>query len=646
MRNVDLVINGDGTKVICKKISPGVEVVDLLDRLQDLQVREGFSNEQIKKIVDDINESGETKVDVVVAEVPELEISFDVFNVELAAHEIRDFSKELKNVTAKLRRGDGASEASGVFFIKKNDSVVTIQKKRKNVYGMEVMVTLDRDFIEYNEDVFTQQENEDSVTLIAQLFGYLYLNDRLQMDIKEPQTVNKEETELRYSIHPCEKGQDVMVLRYLELSRSDDRSLEEGEVRALIAGTISKTVICRKRIEPDVGRNAEVVIHYVSQRDRTIEESEKVNHKEYSMYDMVKEGEIICEKLLKRDGVPGEDIYGNTIPVDPVEDCEYIVGENIQIETQEDSILYKAAKDGIVEVNQKLVNVNTRLDINSDVGQETGNVTFEYNVVIKKDLKEGFRISCKGDCIVGGNVENGAIIECDGDLIVKRGIFGLDTRITVKGNAQVGFIQEAKLNVGNNLLVECFIYHAHIFAGNNIEVTGNKIRGDVKGSVIGGQVNAFHSLKLHSVGSPATTTLLSAGVNVSKLKKMYELRKGIAFCDKEVNRFKMFRGIDLTTPEAAKKIAVMNSASKQFFKMAIENIKKLLEKKKALKMAIATIEGDIFHDNGNECDITVHNHIMPEIQMRIGAAVLIVKSKDAKKQFNQTDGTITSRPYS
>ncbi len=646
MRNVDLIINSDGTKVICKRMIPGVEVVNLLDRLQDLQVREGFSKEQLKEIVDDINNSGETKTDVIVAEVPELEISFDVFNVELAANEIRDFSKDLKGVAEKLRRGDGTSKPSNVYFVKLNDSVVTIQKKRKNVYGMEVMVTLDKDFIEYNEDAFAQRENEDSVTLIAQRFGYLTMNDRLQMDIKEPQSINTEETELRYILHPCEKGQDAMILRFLELSRSEDRSLEEEEIRALVASNISKTVICRKRLEPDMGRNAEVVIHYVSNRDRTIGESEKVDHKEYSMYDMVKEGDVICEKLLKREGIPGEDIYGSPIPVNPVEDCEYVVGENIQIETQDDSILYKADKDGIVEVNQKMVNVDTRLNINSDVGQETGNVTFEYNVVIKKDLKEGFKISCKGDCIVGGNVENGAIIECGGDLIVKRGVFGLDTRIIVKGDAQVGFIQEAKVNVGNNLIVESFIYHAHIFAGNNIEVTGNKIKGDIKGSVIGGEVNAFNSLILHSVGSPATTTSLCAGVNINKLRKMHELRKGVAFCDKEVNRFKMFRGIDLTSLDAAKKISVMNAASKQFFKMAIGNIKKLLDKKKALNMAITTIEGDIFHDNVNECEILVKNHIMPEIQLRIGTAILIVKSKDAKKCFNQTDTSITSRPFS
>ncbi|MGL1934566.1 MAG: FapA family protein [Fibrobacterales bacterium] len=642
MRQIDLVINSEGTKVVCKSVAPSTTVVDFLDRLQDLQVREGFSKDSLQSIIERVDIGGVAEHDVIVAVVPSIQVTLAITDVVFSPDEVTQLGNELRRVYKSLTSDDGKKSADFVYFVTAQTPIITIGKSRKNVYGMDVMVDLDSDFLQINSEAFSVDELSDVYQLVAKREGYVGMNDRLQLDIFEPTLINDTETEMHFYFHPAEFGQQKIIQSFFNQVEDGVSTMDEAEVRELLQEGFSKKILCRKRREPVVGQNGRIVVHYIPPRERGTESELQVDHKAWSQFDMVKMGEIICEKLPVIDGVSGVDVMGVVIPVDPVIDCDFTPGENILIEEREKSTLYRAEKDGIVSIQEHGCSINTNLQVD-EVSQETGNITFDHSVVIKKDVKEGFSISTKEDCIIGGNVENGAIIECGGNLIVKRGIFGDQTVVKVKGDAEIGFIQESTVSVDKNILVDGFIYHAKIFAGENIEVSGKKIVGDNKGSVIGGVLNAFHSITLHSVGSHSTKTELFAGVNMENLRNMYNLRERVKFCDAQVDKFKMLRGLDLMSKEATAKVAQMDTPSKQLVKTALENIKKIVAKKKEIQKVMSVIEEQVFHPQSDTCEIEIKNHIIPDVYLRVSNGQTVLKGKDKGRNYVNVNGQIIAR---
>ncbi|MGL1900861.1 MAG: FapA family protein [Fibrobacterales bacterium] len=642
MRHIDLVINSEGTKVVCKSVAPGTSVADFLDRLQDLQIREGFSNDSLQDIIERIDAGGVIEQDVLVAEVPSIQVTLAITDTLLSSDEVNQLGTELRRVYKSLMSDDGKKKADFVYYLTGQTPFITIGKSRKNVYGMEVMVDLDSDFLQIDPDAFSVDELSAVYQLVSKKEGYGVLNDRLHLNIIEPTLINDAETEMHYYFHPADFGQQKLIQSFFNKAEEGVSTLDQGEITALLKENLSKKVLCRKRRESVPGQNGRVVVHYIPPRERDVENDTKVDHKAWSQFDMVFKGEILCEKLPVIEGVAGVDVMGNVIPVEPVVDCEFTAGENVLIEEREKSTLYRAEKDGIVTIQEHGCSINTNLQVD-EVSQETGNITFDHSVVIKKDVKEGFSITTKEDCIIGGNVENGAIIECGGNLIVKRGIFGDQTIVKVKGNAEIGFIQESTISVDKNIMVDGFVYHAKIFAGENIEVSGKKIVGDNKGSVIGGVLNAFHSITIHSVGSHSTKTELFAGVNIENLRNMYNLRESVTFCDTQVDKFKMFQGVDLMSKEAAVKVAQMNTSAKQFVKTALENIKKILAKKKELQNAMSIIEGQVFHPQSDSCEIEIINQIIPDVHLRISTGQSVIKGKDKGRSYAYVNGQIIAR---
>jgi uncharacterized protein (DUF342 family) len=121
-------------------------------------------------------------------------------------------------------------------------------------------------------------------------------------------------------------------------------------------------------------------------------------------------------------------------------------------------------------------------------------VVFVGSVVVRGDVRPGYRVQADGDVEIHGNV-NGGTIEAGGNVSVRYGILG-QGRVVAAGTARAKFVEYAEVRAGAEVWVSDGIVQSNITAGTTIEVLGRY------GSVVGGHVFAQESLTARELGSP------------------------------------------------------------------------------------------------------------------------------------------------
>ena len=167
-------------------------------------------------------------------------------------------------------------------------------------------------------------------------------------------------------------------------------------------------------------------------------------------------GDVLAEKKPLIQGVPGTSIFGINIPVNVVIDPPFIAGPGAVL--SENGLVIIADKSGQPHVDAiGKITVNTEFIVDGDVNYETGNLTFDGNIVVKGTVKQGFTV--KGVSLTANEIE-GAIIDLTGDLNVSAGIS--DTTIKTVGNVQTKFINNSTvLGFGNIIVLKEIIDSNH-----------------------------------------------------------------------------------------------------------------------------------------------------------------------------------------
>ena len=141
------------------------------------------------------------------------------------------------------------------------------------------------------------------------------------------------------------------------------------------------------------------------------------------------------------------------------------------------------------------VEVQQNLEIKGDVDYSTGNIDFNGSLLVKGDIKAGFKVKVTGDLEIGGCVED-AEVEAEGSIMVKKGFLGRGKGIIRGGSdVTVKYIQgqevicEGDLNIGGELM------NGKVRVGGNVNVASRK------GAIIGGVIMAQGSVETTQVGN-------------------------------------------------------------------------------------------------------------------------------------------------
>lgn len=233
----------------------------------------------------------------------------------------------------------------------------------------------------------------------------------------------------------------------------------------------------------------------------------------------IKENTLIATRIPAIPGVPGINVCGQEIEPDGGEAIEFKISDDTSFSEETGEI--RATQDGILSViNDCQIRVCAKQEIDGDVDYETGNIDSENCIFVKGSVQPGFIVKAVGDIEIRKEVM-GATLESDGNIVVKGGITGKRSSITAKGDVDIYFIEQGKINAGGNVIVRKESYYSDISANGDIRYQpGTKLIG---GNIVaGGQLSVADA---GSINSPSPS--LAAGVDIKRLELYNELKKNL-----------------------------------------------------------------------------------------------------------------------
>lgn len=236
-------------------------------------------------------------------------------------------------------------------------------------------------------------------------------------------------------------------------------------------------------------------------------------------------GDELAKMKPAVNGRAGMTVLGEIIKPRDVKKAKFQYGKNIAI--SEDGLTMISEITGLVNLVDEHVFVSNIMEVN-DVDASTGDIDFDGGILVRGDVKTGYRVKATGDIEIKGAVEN-SYVEAGGQIIVARGING-NSKGTLKARTNVisKYIQNAIVIAGGYVETDCVI-HSDIVAGTRVCVQGRK------GFINGGSVRARDEVEVKTLGSAmGTDTTIEVGTDPALRDKYNFLKKEMAEISKSL----------------------------------------------------------------------------------------------------------------
>jgi len=270
------------------------------------------------------------------------------------------------------------------------------------------------------------------------------------------------------------------------------RAIEEATARKVPL----HEVIIAKGDAPENGSDALIDLKFQSDRlaGTIIKGSDRMDYRERRSIQNVKKGDILSIKTLPTKGRNGVDVFGKVIPAEPGKDFKLIPAGNVTLSA--DGLTMTSEIDGMVILKDKnKIGVFQLHEIQGDVDLKTGNLSMDGSLNIKGWIRSGFMVRASGEIHVGGGIED-ASVQSGAGIHISGGILGSDKgKIDTSGDLSAFFIENAQVNVKGDIFVRDDIRNSRISAGGFIEAM------ERKGRIIGGTIEATHSLTANEIGT-------------------------------------------------------------------------------------------------------------------------------------------------
>lgn len=344
----------------------------------------------------------------------------------------------------------------------------------------------------------------------------------------------------------------------------------------------------------------------------------------------IHKGDLLAELIPADIGEPGIDICGNRVQPKKVERKTLKHGKNIKL--SEDGMKMFSEVDGHAMLENEKVFVSNVYEVPADVDNSTGDISYEGSVIVKGNVRTGFKIKASGDVEVYGAVE-GAEIVSGGQIILHHGIQGMSKGILVaRGNIVAKFIESAKVHSQGFIEADAII-QSQVAAKGDITIMG------VKGNIIGGYVRSTSLISAKSIGSPmGITTMVEVGIDPNIQERISTLKEEM----------------DVKNSAYKKLSQIVDMLKQKAKKGQLDNDKIVLYKKSAGDMEVIRRELDNMQEeynnlsselSGNEhASIAVSQDIFPGTKVVISGEVKFINEELCHCRFKRQNGDIKSLP--
>ncbi|MEO3945077.1 FapA family protein [Gorillibacterium sp. CAU 1737] len=247
-------------------------------------------------------------------------------------------------------------------------------------------------------------------------------------------------------------------------------------------------------------------------------ENGTVDYREMTQILNIRQGEKIAERVSPEDGTPGTNVKGEPIAFKRGKDARFKIGKNVMTDAEQ-TALFASISGVITRTDGDKINVFPIYEVNGDVDYNIGNIDFVGSVVIRGNVRSGFRVKASGDIRITGGVE-AAELYAEGSIEISGGILG-QTKGLVKAGKSIrsSFIQEGRVEAGEDVIINQSIMHSTVRAGRSVLCTG------AKGLIVGGLIQAGEKVVARTVGnSLSTVTVIEVGVLPERRNELITLR--------------------------------------------------------------------------------------------------------------------------
>lgn len=266
-------------------------------------------------------------------------------------------------------------------------------------------------------------------------------------------------------------------------------------------------------------------------------EDGRIDYKEKDVFDTVKKGDLIAERIPEVPPKEGVDVFGNTIAGELTGESPYRLGKNLEPQ-EEGSNLLVASTDGVLDISEdRKINVEERLIVSGDVDMNTGHVRFPGIIEITGNIKPGFEVEANKDVFVHGNIEDSLII-AGGNVRVDNGILGKEhCKVIAKGDVHSRFVQNAEILSDKSIYIQESMVQGICFAREHIKVDGRIVGGELYGllgieSVIAGAASGTKTIlvagkdpeleeKIDALNVKITETLNALKENIDEITQYF-----------------------------------------------------------------------------------------------------------------------------
>jgi uncharacterized protein (DUF342 family) len=299
---------------------------------------------------------------------------------------------------------------------------------------------------------------------------------------------------------PCGKGHELTPEELLGIVRG-----KWGVVYGLDEQAVKSAAESRKYYEripiatgtpPQAGEDGKIVFLFNTQHSYApkIAEDGSADYKSLSIFEGVREGDILVTATPAGEGTEGFTVKGNRLAPKKGAAAKLPKGKNVRV--SEDGMSLIAARSGRVDHVDGRVEISDVYRVKGDVDMSVGNIQFDGDVIVSGNVISGLTIEALGMVEVWGYVE-GATLIAGGDIVLKNGMQGMDKgRLCAGGNIVARFLEhceiEAKGNIFSDYIVQC-----KVTACGSITMKGKW------GKIIGGVVRAGKGITANFVGSPS-----------------------------------------------------------------------------------------------------------------------------------------------
>ena len=240
-----------------------------------------------------------------------------------------------------------------------------------------------------------------------------------------------------------------------------------------------------------------------------------------------KKGDILATLTPEERGEKGMRVTGESILPREVKPLKLKFANNITL--SEDGLNLISSVDGHVSLVDGKVFVSDVYEV-VDVDTSTGNIDYVGNVLVKGNVKTGFKVTAQGNIEVVGVVE-GAEIEATGNVTMAKGFNGMGRGVIKAGGSVVArFIENGKVEAGGNVTAEA-IMHSDISTEGDVDVTGKK------GFIVGGNIRAQGIITAKTIGSEmGGDTNIEVGVDPSLKLRMKTLEGEIKDISEKIEK--------------------------------------------------------------------------------------------------------------